>query len=445
MPSLEIAFVPIARTTFDIDFARQKTEAARELLQDHGNLVACPDLITDRSGVESAIEDIRSKPVDLIVVFQATFADSSMVISLAENLDTPLFLWAVPEEHTGGRLRLNSFCGINLAGHALTRDGYQYEFAYADPQDAAVVDKINAYARAGRVRRLLGKARLGRVGQNPNGFETCLFDAEELKGRFGVDVKQFDLGEVFPQIREITKEETRPVAEALSQRVEGLDAMDQDAVHGSLSTYLTLQKLAQENALSGFAVRCWPEFFTDLGCAACGAMSMLSDEMTPCSCEADVHGTITQMILQWLSGEPAFLTDMVSVDQDRDAMVLWHCGLAPLSMADPEAEKRVTIHSNRELPLLMEFPLKPGRVTAARLTRASGELKLVLGSGTMLPSEKIFSGTSGLLQFDRPTKDVVDTILRQGLEHHIAITYGDYTDELSAFAAMFDLPVIKLV
>ena len=65
---------------------------------------------------------------------------------------------------------------------------------------------------------------------------------------------------------------------------------------------------------------------------------MLSDEQIPCSCEADINGTITQLILQWLSGQPAFGSDLVSMDFDEDLTVLWHCGLAPLSMADPAVE-----------------------------------------------------------------------------------------------------------
>ena len=42
-------------------------------------------------------------------------------------------------------------------------------------------------------------------------------------------------------------------------------------------------------------------------------MSMMSDDGTPSSCEADVNGTITQMILQTLSGEPSFGADVVAV------------------------------------------------------------------------------------------------------------------------------------
>jgi L-fucose isomerase-like protein len=173
-------------------------------------------------------------------------------------------------------------------------------------------------------------------------------------------------------------------------------------------------------------------------------MSMLSDEGTPCSCEADVNGTISQLILQWIGGGPAFGTDVVSFDLDDDAVAVWHCGLAPLSMADPEVRPRATIHSNRQLPLLMEFPLKPGRVTVARLSEATGDYRLVVASGEMLRAPMSFSGTSGLLRFDRPAHQVLDAMLNEGLEHHISLTYGDHVPALLALAEMLELPVLHL-
>ena len=192
------------------------------------------------------------------------------------------------------------------------------------------------------------------------------------------------------------------------------------------------------------AVRCWPEFFTDLGCSACGAMSLLSDALTPCSCEADVNGTITQLILQWISGEPAFGSDLVAFDAETDEAVLWHCGLAPLSMADPEVQPQATIHSNRRKPLLMQFPLKPGRVTIARLSEATGEFRLVIGGGEMLKAPPAFTGTSGAIRFDSGAAAVMDSIMREGLEHHIALAYGDHQDALESLARMLGLPVLRL-
>ena len=176
---------------------------------------------------------------------------------------------------------------------------------------------------------------------------------------------------------------------------------------------------------------------------------MLSDGLgehspIPCSCEADANGTVTQLMLNWLANEPAFGTDIVAMDFNENVIALWHCGLAPLSMANPKYQPHGTIHSNRKVPLVMEFPLKPGLVTIARLNRHAGKLRLVLGRGEMLDTSAPFSGTSGLLRLEKPTSQFFDVLMQQGLEHHISLVYGDYLAELRAFARLASLPVLQL-
>ena len=399
----------------------------------------------DLDGLRAAAGELLSEPIDLLLAFQASFADSTMVVDLARTgPGAPLLLWALPEERTGGRLRLNSFCGINLAAHGLRRAGYNYEYVYAEPEDFQAMNQLLTLAQAGRVRRSLKSARVGRFGLNPDGFEPCTYDGDALAARLGVQVVQRGLSEVFDGARAAAVSAVDPVLANLHERVDGLDELEQDPLRKTLGAYVTLGRLADENGYSGLAVRCWPEFFTELGGAACGAMSMLTDEMTPCSCEADVNGTITGLMLQGLSGEPAFGTDMVGWDLERGEAILWHCGLAPLSMADPEFRPRTTVHSNRKKPLLMEFPLKPGRVTLARLSQATGEYRLVVGAGEMQTAAMSYTGTSGVIRFDRPAQEVLDTIMAEGLDHHISLTYGDHLDALLALARLLDLPVLRL-
>jgi L-fucose isomerase-like protein len=361
------------------------------------------DLIMDLDGMRGAAAELLSEPVDLLLAFQASFADSTMVTELARTLTgAPLLLWALPEERTGGRLRLNSFCGINLAGHALRRAGFSYDYVYAQPEDGAALQKLTTLAQAGRVRRTLRTARIGRFGLNPDGFEPCQFDGEALAARLGVQVVQRGLNEVFDGARSATVSAVEPVLANLAERVDGLAEMEQEPLRKTLGAYVALGRLADENSFNGVAVRCWPEFFTELGCAACGAMSMLTDEMTPCSCEADVNGTVTAAdpaVVERRAG--VWQRPRVGFDIAPITAVLWHCGLAPLSMCDPEIGAAGTIHSNRKLPLLMEFPLKPGRVTIARLSQATGEYRLVVGAGRCCVAPMSFSGTSGVLRFDR--------------------------------------------
>jgi hypothetical protein len=99
--------------------------AEQVLAQVRSQLEATGVQLTGPAALVTNIEETRTvalaladNPPDLLLIFQATFADSTMVLELAHSIEAPLLLWAVPEARVGGRLRLNSLCGINLAGHA---------------------------------------------------------------------------------------------------------------------------------------------------------------------------------------------------------------------------------------------------------------------------------------------------------------------------------------
>lgn len=451
MSQLTIAFIPLARQTFDLELARKMAQNAREnLLQGGFKLIGPDDLITDLAAAQKLSRDLDAEIYDLLLVFQATFADSTMVSALVESSTAPCFLWAVPEKPTGGRLRLNSLCGINLAGHALTLRHKKYDYAYAMPDDVQALSKIKAIAKAGFVKRKLQSARIGVVGEHPDGMDSCHLDAERLNQVFGLEIINLSLEQVFSYARSTSAESVSQVRAQLDKKLNNLAELDQKPLSGSLSVYSALKQIAKEEKLDGLAVRCWPEFFTDLGCAACGAMSMLSDGFggvnpLPCSCEADINGTVTQLVLQWLADAPAFGTDLVGMDLVQDFSIIWHCGLAPLSMADPDYQAHGTIHSNRKLPLLMEFPLKPGEVTIARLNQSTGNLRWVIGRGEILSTQTPpFSGTSGYLRFSNPASQILEALMREGMEHHISLTYGNHYPALAALARLLGMPVYEL-
>ena len=232
-----IAFLPIARNTFDIQLAMELSNTARKhLSQLRVSLVDHGGLITDLEHSQRIAASHTSDPIDLLLIFQATFADSSMIMAVAESADVPLILWAVPEDHSGGRLRLNSFCGINLAGHALTRAGYRYEHIFASPEDPAAIDKICALAKAGQTLNFLRKARLGRVGENPDGFETCLFDKDSIQNLLGIEVVQFDLAkDIFNTAQQVEPKKIDSVEQQLNEKVAGLNKLDSNATRGTLS------------------------------------------------------------------------------------------------------------------------------------------------------------------------------------------------------------------
>ena len=115
--AMTVALVPIARTTFDIALAEEMTHRVRSRLQTTDFKLTGPDsLVTTLEDAGQVATNLASDPPDLLLILQSTFADSTMIMELARAVNSPLLMWAIPEQHTGGRLRLNSLCGINLAG-----------------------------------------------------------------------------------------------------------------------------------------------------------------------------------------------------------------------------------------------------------------------------------------------------------------------------------------
>ena len=417
----------------------------------------------DAEQTEAAIQKLKSEGKDQLLVLQVTFTDAAMLVRASEQIDSPLSIWAIPEPRLGGRLRLNSFCGLNLASHALSLNNTRFGYLYQSPTD----DSSGALAEllgGGRVTRsipvepsagyesqtgrdvaasLNGK-RIARIGEHPEGFATCAYSASDAKQLTGISIDELALDDLFSKASKADTDSTAEVARQAEAGLSGLDQVDQEQLNRSYKLKVALDDIRQQGSYDAFAIRCWPETFTEYGGAVCGPVSMLGEARVPCACEADVYGAMTQLMLQSVANAPVFLVDLVDLDASDNSGVVWHCGQAPVSMADSTVEPKATIHTNRKMPLLYQFPLKPGRVTFARLSQARGEPKLIVSGGEMLKRDMAFTGTSGVVQFDRDADTMLSRVMDSGLEHHMGLVYGDYIDQLKSVAASLELPIIEL-
>ena len=458
--TLTIGVLPLGRPTFDVAFAEEMLAGMFSDLKATGHRLIGPEkMLMDAASTEAAVDAIKDAKPDRILILQVTFTDAVMTCRIAEAFDQPLAIWATPEPRLGGRLRLNALCGLNLASHALGLRKRLFSWRYAAPHTPGIElllaetpmvsplipklsDADSGYGEA-LLTGLRGK-RIARIGAHPDGFDTCTYDAERLAALTGMTVTGFDLSELFSRARAAPDSAARDLRASVARHLAGLDEVDQAELDRSLRLKLALDGMKTDGDFDAFAIRCWPETFTEYGGAVCGPASMMGEGRVPCACEADVYGAATQLLLQAASDQPVFLVDLVDMDESDDTGVVWHCGQAPVSMADPDAIARATIHTNRKMPLLFEFPLKPGRVTLVRLSQARGTQSLVIARGEMLKRKMAFTGTSGVVRFERPAGELLGRVIDSGLEHHMALAYGDHAAALESFAAAAGLPVIHL-
>ncbi|GGE44570.1 L-fucose/L-arabinose isomerase family protein [Actibacterium pelagium] len=458
---MKLGILPLGRPTFDVPFAEKNLSAMLTALEAAGAKVLGPrTLLFDAEATEAAIADLKRQEIDFLLLLQVTFTDASLTVAAANAFDLPMAIWAIPEPRIGGRLRLNSFCGLNLASHALGLSGRKFSWLYADPADdiaGELADLLSGKRVVGQlegtiaattseaaeevVRKTAGK-RIARLGEHPVGFDTCAYDKANLKALAGVEVEELNLDTLFDAGKIADADDVEELRRTVD--AEGLEDVDQTELDRSLRLKIALDGIRKDGRFDAFAIRCWPETFTEYGGAVCGPVSLMGEARVPCACEADVYGALTQLVLQEASGEAVFLTDLVDIDTSDDTSVVWHCGQAPLSMLAEGEKPLATIHTNRKMPLLYEFPLKPGRVTFMRISQAHGKPKMILAGGDMLDRPKSFTGTSGVVRFDTSADQVLTRVMDSGLEHHMALAYGEHRPLLKEVAAAMGLPVLEL-
>ncbi|WGH79916.1 hypothetical protein [Jannaschia ovalis] len=443
---MRVGLLPLGRPTFDVPYAEDKLAAL--LTQIDAWAQAGGHEVTGSRTLLMGPDDDALAAVaetDALLILQVTFTDAAFATSAAMAHPGRVAIWAVPEPRVGGRLRLNAFCGLNLLSHALGLNDRAFAWAYGDTADLdalfggpEVAPKLGRPAEAAPV-AIPEHLRIARIGAHPEGFGTCAYDAEALRALTGATVTELELPELFDRARALPDAAVAPYR-AKAETLGRVGLLDRGELDRSLRLAGALDALKVEHGFDAMAIRCWPETFTEYGGAVCGPVSMLGEARTPCACEADVYGAVTQSILQAVADAPVFLADLV--DMDDETGVVWHCGQAPSSMS--ASAPAATVHTNRKQALLLEFALKPGRVTLFRLSQARGRPQVVIATGEMLDRPMAYTGTSGTLAFDRGAAAVRDDVMASGLEHHMALAYGDHAEALRGVAAGLGVPVLEL-
>ncbi|MFW2382432.1 MAG: hypothetical protein ACN4GZ_11795 [Acidimicrobiales bacterium] len=454
------AFLAVGRPTFDVESGAELCSGALEILrQMNPEVHGSSELHLTTEEVVRTTESWHQKPAIVFIAF-GTFADATLAIVAAEAAarDARIVLWSFPEQRSGKRLRRNSLCGANLAAFSLGLREVHPSGVHGRPTDPEIshqlrdavqgwdemspghtqIDSFTAteHAAATATANRLAEAHIGIVGDAPPGFEPCDLVDDPLP--IGTTFQRMPIGDLFAAASQI---ET-PVA--LPHGMAGIEKLEPVATGRSLQLREALGSLADDHDWDALALRCWPECFTQWGGAACGPLSMLSESGLPAACEADAFGALTLLMLSEITERPAFLADLVDFDDLENSAVLWHCGVAPASMADPGRPVRAGEHPNRHMPLTMNFGLRPGPVTLARLSRSRNQLRLVVGTGEMKAAPPPFVGTSGVLTIDAPVRRFHRILISEGLEHHFGVSYGDHRRAIQALACIWGIDVIDI-
>ena len=162
---MKVGILPLARATFDVALAEKKLQLMLAALDRSSHQILGPrNLLFDAETTTASMEELKSEGIDHLMLLQVTFTDAALTVQAATAFQESLSIWAIKEPRAGGRLRLNSFCGLNLASHALSLRDREFSWLYEDPNDGidAQLDAVlNGNRRTGHLHATTSDAFTG--------------------------------------------------------------------------------------------------------------------------------------------------------------------------------------------------------------------------------------------------------------------------------------------
>ena len=434
---IKIGVVCIARKTFDYIAAEDIFKKIQIELKKIEKIdwEITSELVIEIEDAQAAAQELKSKGNDGLVCISGTFALGHLILELNKVIQKPILLWGLEElPYDGGKIRLNSVCGINLNSSNLYKAGVKnYHVVIGDQIDEDWLDSL-------RIIKAFSTKRIGIIGYRAKGFFNLDVDELDLYRELGLLIDHFELSEIYKIEVDTNKIEER---KEQIKKIFDISSISEEQLSKVAKLTSKINKFIDNNQLDALAIRCWPEFATDFGIAPCAAMSVLQAEGKILTCEGDILGSLSMVAHSAIGAKTPYLADFSQVDFKENFALLWHCGVAPCNLWDGKCNRSLEPYFAGGKGVTADFVMKSGQVSFLRIDYAPGEYRLFLQKGKIIPMEKELKGTYAKAVFEDHVKDVLKKIIDNGIAHHLSVVYDDYMRPLEIFAKIKGWKVIR--
>lgn len=241
------------------------------------------------------------------------------------------------------------------------------------------------FIAAANVVRQFRSLRILQIGPRPASFWTMMCNEVELLERFGIEIHPITLIDIQRASKRIENGNSPDLAEAVEYIKAKLDwsEVTEADVKRIAALKVAMKQYAIQTGSTAIAIQCWSSLQDAMGIMPCLANAILTDEQIPVTCETDIHGAITSVMVQaaTMNQHPTFFADLtVRHPENPNGELLFHCGNFPVSLSVEDKPKlRKHFLFDDHSPGTHEGEIKGGNMTLARFDGDHGEYQLFLG------------------------------------------------------------------
>ena len=448
---VKAAFVGFGEVNTPREIIVDKCKAAESGLMKEGmELVKSIYPVTDdyeEKDIKWAVESLRGLDFDVLVICIAGWIPTHAVVKVAEYFrEKPMVLWGLCGWTEGDRLVTTA----DQAGTSALRKtffdlGYNFKYIYDIIGLPSRTKRVYNWALAAAVREKLRHAKAGMAGYRDMNLYGTLYDGASLKREIGPEIETFEMLEIEQRAAKVTDEEIQAVIDNCMSKWNFLKPANPESMKKAAKYYLATKAICDERGYDAVSLKDVDGMKKLLGFPPAPIFMLLSDEAGLCTVpENDSLGSITQLMVKYLTGQCAFYLEFYEFFEDR--VLAGVPDYVPAEVVDGRVTVMPASFGELSEGILNVSKVKPGKVTMCRLTSIDGEyyMHMVVGdavaprkweeAGWTQPAPQL-PGLEILLE---DVEDFTDKVMCQ----HYIISYGDNSEVITNLCDMLGIEVI---
>jgi len=453
-PKINPGIVAVSRDCFPVELSQKRKAGVLKECQNKKIPLADIEMIVENEKDSlKALEEIRKKKVNALVVYLGNFGPEGPMTMLAQKFDGPVMFAAAAEESGKDLIqgRGDAFCGMLNASYNIGLRGLnphipEYPVGVAEE----VADMIADFIPVARVITGLKKLKIFSFGPRPQDFYACNAPIKPLFD-LGVEVmenSELDLYDIFLKVKDANK--IKAIAEEMAQEL-GKGNAYPDLLEKLARYEVALTKFMQENLGASefgvFANKCWPAYESYFGFVPCYVNSRLASRGIPVACEVDIYGALSEYIATCATELPATLLDInntvpndmyqeaknkVRKYKSSDLFMGFHCGnTASSCLLDPKMKYQLIMNRLMEpgkKPDItrgtLEGRIRPGDMTIFRLqSTADAALRAYIAEGEIMDIDPKSFGSIGVFAVKQMARFYRHVLIEKRFPHHTAVAF----------------------
>jgi L-arabinose isomerase len=420
-------------------------------------------MIASREDGAAAARAIEAAGCEVVISLQTMAAPPAFARAALDALpDMPVVVWTA---HRHARIAAGfshgdittegATVGAPMLTNVLVRQGRPFSLVVGRIDDPAAQARVALSARAGAVSSRLRRARVGRVGRQPDGYDCVVADPVRLRAAIGIEVVSIEPSEVRERYLAI---DPARVAE-LERETRATWTIDPTAEGETLARSLraacAIEDLVRDHRLDAGAMNCHvPEIRLgpEVGIAPCFGLGRSTSAGVPWSCAGDVVTAIAMLTTRSLGGA-ALYHELESLDYETNELMVANSGEHDLAFCNPA--ERPTLRRNDWYvgdPVVGAcacFGAPAGPATLVAFTELDAPVagyRFVVAEGEFTTTRWPETGTPyAAFRFARGSApEAWERWARAGANHHSSATPGAFGEAIAQLGAFLHVDVVRV-